>query len=349
MVILRIKMRKFIALYGLFLLVSAQPALAREQIRVVGSATVYPFTTAAAEQFGQGGKFKTPIVESTGTGGGFKLFCEGIGENTPDISNASRQITDSEKQLCIKNGVSNVWEIQLGYDGIVLASKKGTPLLDLSKKTIFMALARELPDKNGKLIKNPYKTWREIDPALPDNPIEVYGPPPTSGTRDAFVELVMEKGCTQIAEFVTIYPDPNVRKKYCSLLREDGKFIEDGDDNNVVVQKLFANEKALGITTYSFVEENIGKVQPSKIEGIAPNFANIETGKYSISRGLYIYVKQEHIGKIAGLKEFILEITSENAIGDDGYVVERGLLPLTTTKRESMRNNIKNKLEIIGK
>ena len=329
-------MRKILPLYSLFLIFVAQPAFAREQIHIVGSATVYPFATVVAEQFGQGGKFKTPIVESTGTGGGFKLFCEGIGENTPDINDASRPITASEKQLCEKNGVTNVLEIPIGYDGIALAAKKGTPLLNLSKKTLFLALARELPDKNGNMVKNIYKSWHEIDPALPDNEIEVYGPPPTSGTRDAFVELVMNKGC----EEAKIYADETSRKKYCSLLREDGKFVEDGDDNNVVVQKLSANEKAVGILVYSFVEENAGKVQASKIDGVLPNTTSIESGQYSVSRKLYIYIKQQHIKMVAGMEEFIKEFISENAIGEYGYLIDRGLLPLKSEDRKKLREDI---------
>lgn len=327
------------------LLLWAGFAEAREQIRAVGSSTVYPFVTVAAEQFGQGGKFKTPIIESTGTGGGFKLFCEGIGEKYPDINDASRRITDSETGLCHKNDIENPIEIPIGYDGIVLANKKGAPQLHLSKKAIFLALARELPDAGGKLIKNPYKTWHEIDKNLPDSPIEVYGPPPTSGTRDAFVELVMEKGCEQVPEFAKIYPDEKMRKKYCALLREDGAFIDAGEDDNVIVQKLSTNEKALGILGYSFVEENTSKVQPSKIEGVLPSFSSIETGKYGVSRSLYVYVKREHIGKIPGMAEFVRELISESAIGEEGYVTERGLLPLRAEERAKMREEIKNKLK----
>jgi phosphate transport system substrate-binding protein len=342
-------MHKLIVIYILFAVMFAHPAVAREQIRAVGSSTVYPFVTVAAEQFGQGGKFKTPIIESTGTGGGFKLFCEGIGEKTPDISNASRPITDSEKELCAKNGVLDILEIKLGYDGIVLAAKKGTPVLDLSKKAIFLALARELPDSNGKMQKNPYKTWHEIDDKLPDNEIEVYGPPPTSGTRDAFVELAMEKGCELVPEFAKAYSDAKIRKKQCTLIREDGKFVEAGEDDNVIVQKLFSNEKALGILGYSFVEENVCKVQSSKVQSVFPNFSTIESGEYGVSRSLYVYVKLQHIRKISGITEFIKELTSENAIGGDGYVIERGLLPLRVDERVKQREIIKIKMSEYGK
>lgn len=309
-------------------LMTAPPALARDQIRAVGSSTVYPFASAAAEQFGQGGKFKTPIIESTGTGGGFKLFCSGVGEDTPDISDASRPITDSEKENCKKNGVSKVVEVPIGYDGIVIANAKNSPNFDLTKKQIFMALARQVPGKDGKLVPNPYKKWNEIDSKLPAQEIAVYGPPPTSGTRDAFVELAMEEGCKAAPEFAKAYPDEKERKKLCGLLREDGGYIEAGEDDNMIVQKLVSNKNALGIFGYSFLEENSGKVQGSKIDGVAPAMENIENDKYKLSRSLYVYVKGDHLGKIPGISEFVNEMVSEGAIGADGYLTTRGLLPL---------------------
>lgn len=309
-------------------LMSISPAFARDQIRAVGSSTVYPFVSAAAEQFGQGGKFKTPIIESTGTGGGFKLFCSGTGADTPDISNASRPITDSEKESCQKNGVTKVVEVSIGYDGIVIANAKGMPKFDISKKQIFMALARQIPDKDGKLVNNPYQKWNEIDPKLPAQNIEVYGPPPTSGTRDAFVELAMEEGCKAFSEFAKAYPDEKERKKVCGLLREDGRYIDAGEDDNMIVQKLVSNKTALGIFGYSFLEENKSKVQGSKIDALEPTIENIESGKYKLSRSLYVYVKGDHLGKIPGISEFANEIVSEGAIGEDGYLVSKGLLPL---------------------
>ncbi len=316
------------ALVTTLIAVVAMPALAREQIRAVGSSTVYPFASAAAEQFGQGGKFKTPIVESTGTGGGFKLFCSGIGDDTPDISNASRAITESEKESCKKNGVNKVVEVIIGYDGIVLANAKAAPQVDLTKKQIFMALARQLPDKDGKLVANNYQKWNEIDPKLPAQTIDVYGPPPTSGTRDAFVELAMEEGCKAFPEFAKAYPDEKERKKSCGLIREDGRYIDAGEDDNMIVQKLVSNKTALGIFGYSFLEENQGKVKASSIDGVLPTMENIESDKYKLSRSLYIYVKGDHLGKIAGISEFVNEIVSEGAIGADGYLTAKGLLPM---------------------
>jgi phosphate transport system substrate-binding protein len=303
-------------------------AQARDQIRVVGSSTVFPFTAAAAEQFGQGGSFKTPIVESTGTGGGFKLFCGGTGENFPDINDASRPITDSEKELCAKNGVSSVTEIPIGYDGIVIANAKGGKVFNLTKKQIFMALATQLPGKDGTLAANPNKQWSEIDPALPAQPIEVYGPPTTSGTRDAFVELVMEEACKEFPGFTTAYPDEKARKKACGAVREDGPYITASEDDNIIVQKLVSNKNALGIFGYSFLEENRNKVQASKIDGVEPTMESIESAKYKVSRSLYIYIKGDHIGKIPGIAEFANQMVSPAAIGPNGYLTAKGLLPL---------------------
>ncbi len=303
-------------------------AQARDQIRVVGSSTVFPFISAAAEQFGQGGKFKTPIVESTGTGGGVKLFCAGEGEATPDLSNASRPITDSEKETCKSNGVTKVTEIPIGYDGIVIANAKGAKLLNFTKKQIFLALAAKVPAADGSLVPNSYKKWSDIDASFPANPIEVYGPPPTSGTRDAFVEMVMEEGCKATPEFAKAIPDDKERKKACTMMREDGGYIDAGEDDNVIVQKLVSNKNALGIFGYSFLAENSGKVQGNLVEGVAPTDEAVESGAYKVSRSLYVYVKGEHIGKIPGIAEFINELVSEHSIGKNGYLIAKGLLPL---------------------
>lgn len=330
-------MKNFISLFVTLSLAASPAFAARDQIRIVGSSTVYPFTTTAAEHFGQGGKFKAPIVESTGTGGGFKLFCEGVGEDKADISNASRAMSDSERALCAKNGVTEVVEIPIGYDGIVIANKKGGPALDLSKKQLFLALARELPGKNGKMAANPNKNWSDIDPGLPKSAISVYGPPPTSGTRDAFVELVMEKGCGEVAEFAKAYPDEKARKAACHAIREDGAYVDSGEDDNVIIQKLVANDSALGVFGYSYYDNNRAKIQAAKVEGVAPDYKSVESGKYTVSRSLYVYVKKQHMGIVPGMREFVRELTSEASIGEDGYNSAKGLLPLSAKDREAMK------------
>ncbi len=317
---------------------TAHAQSARDYISIVGSSTVYPFTTAVAEQFGKGNRFKTPKVESTGTGGGFKLFCAGVGVQHPDVSNASRAIKKSEIESCAKNGVTEIVEINIGFDGIVVASSKKTKPMPLTIKDLWLALAKEIPDPaTGKLVINNVKTWKDVNPTLPATKIEVLGPPPTSGTRDAFVELVMDVGCEQ---FPTIQELEKVDKKKakaaCQTIREDGAFIEAGENDNLIVNKLVANPNALGIFGFSFLEENLDKIQGETINGVAPTFENIADGKYPVSRPLFIYVKKAHVGVIPGIKEFIAEFTSEKAVGDDGYLGKKGLIPLPGAKRKQV-------------
>jgi phosphate transport system substrate-binding protein len=250
-----------------------------------------------------------------------------VGERTPDISNASRAIKESEIELCAKNGVSAITEIMIGYDGIVLANDKRQPRMNLSIEQIFLALAKEVP-VDGKLIQNPYKTWHDIHPSLPQNDIAVYGPPPTSGTRDAFVEIVMERGCGLFPEYKAAYPDKDTHAKACHNLREDGGFIDAGENDNLIVQKLKSNPKALGIFGYSFLEENAATVQASLIENITPTLINISAGTYPVARSLFVYVKNAHVGEIAGLAEFLTELASESALSDEGYLADKGLIPM---------------------
>ena len=316
----------------------------RNHIQIVGSSTVYPFTAVIAETFGRETKFKTPIVEATGTGGGFKLFCSGVGYNYPDFSNASRKIEKSELKKCAEHGVTGVVEIKIGYDGIVLANASAGRNYSLTKKQIFLALAEKVPSKNGgELIKNPYQKWSEIDQHLPAINIAVYGPPTTSGTRDAFVELAMEDVCLGLPEFAATYPDAKIRKKKCHVIRSDGHFIEAGENDNLIVQKLKNDVDALGIFGFSFLEENHDMIKPSAINETSPSFDSIVSGSYQVSRPLFIYFKQEHLKLIPGMCEFVEEIISKNTIGTDGYLLQKGLIPLSdaelkkVTARQDLR------------
>jgi phosphate transport system substrate-binding protein len=318
--------KTLLAASATLLLLSSTSAFARDQIHAVGSSTVYPFATVVAEKFGKG-SFKTPVIESTGTGGGFKLFCAGAGDDTPDFSDASRAIKSSEVDLCKKNGVASPIEIKIGYDGIVFANAAKAPKANLTREQIFLALARQVP-VNGKLVDNPYKNWSEIDKSLPNEPIEVYGPPPTSGTRDAFGELVMVKGCEKFKEFEAAYPDEKDREKVCAALREDGKYIEAGENDNLIVQKLASNPKAFGIFGYSYLDQNADKIKGASIDGTPPTFDNISSGTYKVSRPLFVYVKREHLGKIPGMKEYVKEFVSTKAIGEEGYLSAKGLIPM---------------------
>ena len=325
---------------------SAYAQAGRDYISIVGSSTVYPFTTTVAEQFGKGGKFKTPKVESSGTGGGIKLFCDGVGAQYPDIANASRAIKPSEVDACNKAGVKDIVEVKIGYDGIAIANSKKNTLFKLSRRDLFLALAKTVPDPDNtqSLIANPYKTWNQINKSLPADKIEVLGPPPTSGTRDAFAELVLDAGCATFANIKALKDTDEARfKKVCQSVREDGAYIEAGENDNLIVQKLGANPKALGVFGYSFLEANISQIQGAYIDGVAPTFENIASGSYPVSRPLYFYVKKAHIGVIPGINEFLAEYVSPRAMGADGYLAGKGLVPLPAAELAKVRKAVLGK------
>jgi phosphate transport system substrate-binding protein len=368
-------MGALVAIAAVGSLATAQAAN-RDSVSIVGSSTVYPFATVVAERFGRGTDFKTPKIESTGTGGGLKLFCSGVGANTPDITNASRRIKQSEYDSCMANGVTDVVEVLVGYDGIAVANSSKSPQFDLTLKDLYLALAKDIPGPDGKLIPNPNKTWKDVNSAFPATKIEVLGPPPTSGTRDAFAELAMAGGAKAIPDLKTLSglsadqadeikaamaklgmpmgvydalmqkkgkapKGKDVFKTIAYSIREDGAYIEAGENDNLIVQKLEANPVALGIFGFSFLDENTDKVQGSIIDGIAPTFDSIAAGDYPISRPLYFYVKGAHVGKIPGIEEYAIEFTSEKAMGEDGYLTERGLIPLSDDELEKIQNNVK--------
>lgn len=360
-------------LLGLSVIASATAAsnsIARDSISVVGSSTVYPFATVVAERFGKSTDFKAPKVESTGSGGGLKLFCKGVGVATPDITNASRRIKSSEFEQCQANGVKEIVEVLIGYDGIVLANAKGAAPMELTRKDIYLALAKLVPGPDGKLIENPHKTWKDVNSSLPASKIEVLGPPPTSGTRDAFAELALEGGARKIADIKALRKmkadqadeieamvkklgieaawAAAVKKKGAKAkgkdvvkiigrsVREDGAYIEAGENDNLIVNKLVANPNALGIFGFSFLDQNSDKVQGSIIDGNEPSFDAIATGEYEVSRPLYFYVKKAHIGTVPGIQEFLTTFVSEDVIGPDGYLIDKGLIPLGDDAYEEM-------------
>ncbi len=328
---------------GALLATAAGSALAasRDYIYAVGSSTVYPFTTTVAERFGKATEFPTPKVESTGTGGGMKLFCAGVGVQHPDIEDASRRIKKSELERCRKNGVKDIVEIKIGYDGIVMAhSRKAPHRWNLTRRQIFLALAKQIPDPEnpGKLIANPYRTWRQIDPSLPDIAIKVYGPPPTSGTRDAFAELALEGGCKTFDWIKAIkHEDKKRYKAICHGIREDGAYVEAGENDNLIVQKLEADPNTLGIFGFSFLDQNVDKIAGARVDGVEPTFENIAASQYPLSRPLFIYVKKAHVGLVPGIAQFLDEYTSERAWGDEGYLTDKGLIPMPAAEREKYR------------
>jgi phosphate transport system substrate-binding protein len=326
-------------------------AQSRDMISIVGSSTVYPFSTVVAEQFGKATGFKTPKIESTGTGGGFKLFCGGVGVEHPDITNASRRMKKSEFETCAQNGVKEIVEVKIGYDGIVVANAKSAKTFEVSRKDLFLALAKNVPDPKGggQMVANPYKTWNEVNSALPAIKIEVLGPPPTSGTRDAFAEMVMEEGANKIEAFKELKKqDAKAFTKAAHTVREDGAYVEAGENDNLIVQKLQANPNALGIFGFSFLDQNMDKLHGSIVDGVAPSFENIAAGKYPVSRPLFFYVKKAHADVIPGMREFLAEFTSEKAWGTDGYLADKGMIPMPDSERKQVAKTVKDMQALNG-
>jgi len=323
---------------------SATQTAKKSQIRVVGSSTVYPFSTKVAQEF----KNKTGInviVESTGSGGGHKLFCEGTGKNTPDMTNSSRRQKKSEFDKCGKNGVSEIVEVKIGYDGIVLANTMDAPKINLSLKQIYQAFAKKVPmsDSDCTLQDNPYTTWADIDSSLPNAKIEAFGPPPTSGTRDAFVEVAMEGGAKKFACLSDLRKkDKGAFKIVSHTLREDGHWIDAGENDNAIVQTLNNTPTAIGIFGYSFLDQNSDTVKGASVNGVEPTFENIAAGDYGISRSLFFYIKNGKTGTNQSIQDFALEFTSEEAWGPGGYLEEIGLVPLQDEERAQFRKAVEN-------
>ena len=316
---------------------TAAHAQSRDQIRIVGSSTVFPYTQAVSEQFAAMTGGTAPVVESTGTGGGMQIFCGGVGPDHPDITGASRAMTKSEYDTCIANGVDSVTEVLIGYDGLSIAHAQSGPDMDLTKAQIFQALAAQV-EVDGEIVDNPYTNWSQIDASLPDMAITVFGPPPTSGTRDAFVELVMHAGCAAFPAIAALEGDE--RRNVCDRMRQDGPFIEAGENDNLIVQRLNADSAALGIFGYSFLYENTDTLKAVLVEGVEPGLDTIADGSYGVSRPLFFYVKNAHRGVIPGLEEFVSEYVSEDSFGEGGYLSERGLIPLPLADRDATREAV---------
>ena len=319
---------------------------ARDQIKIVGSSTVYPFSSSVAEELGKGGKFPTPVVESTGTGGGLKLFCSGFSIDTPDIANASRRIKDKELQMCQENGVMSVSEALIGFDGIAIAQDSKVTGFNVTKAQLALAVAEEVPSADGKsLIKNPYKKWSDIDASLPNREITVYGPPKSSGTRDSFEELVLQHVFEKMPVYTDLFKaDEKTNKKYkaYSVIRTDGVYVESGENDNLIVQKLTKNPAAIGIFGYSFLEENKDKVVGLSIDNIQPTPETISSSKYPVARSMYFYIKNAHIKEVPALKEYANLFMSEKMIGKDGILGELGLITLDDKTRDAARKKVMN-------
>ncbi len=332
------------AITSLLAISSLTVAQAREQVKIVGSSTVYPFSSSVAEEFGATTKNPTPVVESTGSGGGMKLFCKGNDLNTPDISNASRRMKAKEFKLCAKNGVTDITEAVIGFDGIAIAqNKKNAPLL-LTKKQLLLAVAEEVPAKDGSgLIRNQYKNWQQIDASLPDREIIIYGPPTSSGTRDAFEDMIMKGQTKKMPVYTALYKADKVKnkayKKYHKI-RQDGVYVPSGENDNLIVQKLDKNPAAIGIFGYSFLMENDDKVAAAKIDGVIPTPASISSGEYPISRSLFFYVKNSHRAAVPAIDKYVALFMNEEMIGRDSILGEIGLIALPDARRTAIRKSV---------
>tara|TARA_R100001591_G_scaffold27905_2_gene38570 strand:+ start:70184 stop:71227 length:1044 start_codon:yes stop_codon:yes gene_type:complete len=326
-----------IALAGSLAAISV-PAMARDTINIVGSSTVYPFATVVAERFGNQGDFPTPKLESTGSGGGLKIFCQGIGTNHPDITNASRRIKASEIELCKSNGVEEITEFRIGSDGIVIASSKEAEHMDLTLQQLFLALGEKVP-VDGKWVKNPYKNWSDIDSSLPNKKIVVMGPPPTSGTRDSFNEQGLAAGCDTLPEAAELAEEEHAA--ICESIREDGAFIEAGENDNLIVQKLVGDTGLYGIFGYSFLEENADRLQAAKLDGVEPKPELIAEDKYPLARSMFFYVKKAHIGVVPGIAEYAAEFISPAAMGPNGYLKDVGLIVPTRDQLMVLQTKLK--------
>ena len=321
-------------LLAMALVCAAAPAMARDQMIIVGSSTVFPFTNLVIERFARTTGFPAPFSEATGTGGGIDRFCAGPGFDTPDLTGASRPIRAEEIAQCQENRVFEITELPIGRDGIVLAGGGTSVEMALSLAQVFMATAKLVPGPDGELIDNPYKNWSDIDPSLPNEKIEVLGPPPTSGTRDAFAEIAMEGGCKTFPGIAALKKsDSKKYKAVCRGVREDGAYIEAGENDNLIVQKLEVNPSALGIFGFSFLDQNGDKLQGSVIGGVEPTFEDIASGNYPVARSLYFYVKNAHVGTIPGIEDYLAAFTDEKAWGEFGYLSDKGLIPLPEAER----------------
>ncbi len=309
----------------------SQEKFTRKHLHLVGSSTIYPFMAMVVEDFARVVKisdpqFRASIIEANGTGGGFKLFCSGIGEQFPDFINASRQITASETLECKKNKITQPVEINIGYDGIVLANKADGQNFSLSIDVLHLALLANIVDSQGKIIANPYRYWNEIDKSLPALPIKIYGPPASSGTRDSFVELAITEPCLKNPQMIKIYPNSKERKSHCQIIRTDDAFIEAGENDNLIVQKLINDKDALGIFGFSFLQANSSVIKAVKIDSQSPSIANIANGTYKLARPLFVYYKQEHLPLAYKMQDFVTELSSDAVIGKKGSLAERGLV-----------------------
>ncbi|MBU6140535.1 MAG: substrate-binding domain-containing protein [Proteobacteria bacterium] len=343
-------LKKFLSTTFLFLLATQNCSAKDRPLHIVGSSTISPFMAAVSEEFSRSQdlknlRTKTPLVESTGSSNGFKTFCSADNLDSPDFIDASRPIKEEEEENCSNNGVKQLVEIKIGYDGIVVGNFIKNKKIKLTKEQIFLALAEKVYDKKSKkLVNNFYQTWDQIDASLPKRKILVYGPPLTSGTREVFADLMLEEVCFRKKEFVENYPDYLSRKKQCHSFRKDGKFIESGENDQAIIDKIKNDPDAFGIFGFNFLIENKQTIQAVEIDGVTPSYENIASKRYKLSRPLFVYFKKDNLNSRPQMRDFILEIISEETIGKKGYLVNNGLVPLSDAELHDVRQGILSQL-----
>jgi phosphate transport system substrate-binding protein len=318
---------------------TAAVAQTRDTIQIAGSSTVLPFSSIVAEEFGQAMRnFKTPVVGSGGTGGGFRQFCQGVGTSTIDIANASRAITKAEQDSCTANGVKQVIEVKFGFDGIVFASRADKAEFKLEPKHVFNAMAAKV-ERGGQLVDNPYTKWSEIDPSLPNQEITLVIPASNHGTREVFEERVVTPGCKASPVIAALAADP--QKAACLGMRKDGRVIEVAGDYTETLARLNAQADAVGVFGLSFYDQNRDKLRVATVNGIVPTLQTVSEGKYPVSRPLYFYVKGEHIGTVPGLQQFAEYFLSDGMAGATGRLVDAGLIPMDNAARAAVLSDLK--------
>ncbi|KLT23413.1 phosphate ABC transporter, periplasmic phosphate-binding protein [Wolbachia endosymbiont of Armadillidium vulgare str. wVulC] len=335
-------LKRFFLIFALVLLMPLSNTDARKYIRIVGSSTVFPFISFIAEEFSRVFPFKTPVVESIGSGSGFKMFCLGIGEDTPDITTSSRPIKEVERELCKRNKVNEVIEIIIGYDGVVIANSNQSHRFDFTKNDLFETLSA-YSQENGRLVKNNKKFWSDVNQALPKTEIKIYGPHQNTGTHETLVNFIMldQYSCMNSRIFKENYKDQEKRKKACSNIRDDGRYIEVGINENIIIQKLKSNKNALGIFSFSFLAKNQDEIQGSTIAGIEPTYKNISSGEYMLARPLYLYIKKEHLYTVDGLREFIKEVV-DSISTEGGYLSRLGLILLSSENMKKVLEKVRD-------
>jgi phosphate transport system substrate-binding protein len=338
-------MNRILATASLLALIASPAFAGRDQIHVAGSSTVLPYAQIVAEGFAKANpKFKAPVVESGGSGAGIKQFCQGVGEETIDIANSSRPIKAEEIATCATNGVKDIIEVRFGYDGIVFAVDKSVGDIALVPADLYLALAAQVPGKDGKMVDNPNKTWKQVNDKLPDMPIMAFVPGEKHGTREVFEQKVLAAGCAAVkgdAAMMAAGMSKDDAAKACVKMRKDGASVDIDGDYTETLARLGTNKTAVGVFGLSFYENNSDKLKVATVSGVVPSVETVASGKYPVSRPLFFYVKKAHVGVVAGIMEYATYFVSDKIAGAEGPLAEAGLVPSPAAELKSVQDGVK--------